>query len=403
MRILTNRRDEQGSMIVALAVIVVLSTLSVAIVARTLSGQDSSRRHSEFSAALAQADAGISDALYRVDQIGAGDVPASFCVGASAVCSAAALPGADDTAYVAERVDANRVRVRSKGTINGVPHGAEAMLVRSRLYPFALFGDAEIDINGNCNTPSCGVRTIDADGDPSNDPDADMGSNGNIICNGGSGPADHEIVYSGGAINGCPADDAIIANGEYNPRDPVSGCPATVTLPPTPCAPAGASCPTVGGILPASLAPGAYLCTASVKFPENTTFVVGAGAANGGVVEIFVIPSSGTATIDFERAQVNPGGDPTKLRVYMAGAGVVEPGNGGNAGSFTGILWAPSSDMTSNGCKAIWTGALVFNSARCNGAPHFEIRYDERVAGLVQSDWKVHDYKEIPSSQVVLP
>ncbi len=163
-------------------------------------------------------------------------------------------------------------------------------------------------------------------------------------------------------------------------------------------------------MLPATVNPGVYLCTSTISFPPNAYFQVGtpASPANGGVVEIYVIPSSGTADVNLDNSWVNVSpagveGDPTKLRVYLAGAGNVNPGNGSHAATFVGIMYAPSSNMTSNGCKADWRGALIFRTATCNGGPHLSVRYDTRVAALSQSNWTVRDYREIPSGQVVLP
>src|SRR6185312_15076823 len=93
---------ERGNMVVAVGVIMVLAMLSAAVVARTLSGQKSTRQGQDFSGALANADAGVSDALFRLDQLGS--VPAAtFCVGSSSSCTVHAVPGAPGVTYVATR------------------------------------------------------------------------------------------------------------------------------------------------------------------------------------------------------------------------------------------------------------------------------------------------------------
>ncbi|MEA3077513.1 MAG: hypothetical protein QOF60_2421 [Actinomycetota bacterium] len=402
---MTPKRDEQGSMIIALTVIMVLGALAVTVTARTLSGQDSARRNQEFSGALGVADAGVSDALFRVDQLGNGAPPATFCVGGSVNCTVQSLPGSVAAQYVATKIDDFHVRVRSKGLVNGVPHAVEAILVRDQLYPFALFGDASLTFNGSSNGT---IYSVDASGATVTTPSADAGSNGSITCNSNSHPASHHIVYPGGSSN-CP--DRIDLTGSYKPKDPVVGCPAPVNTPPTPCVPPTAqACPAVSGVIPAVLNPGQYLCTSTISF--GPTFQVGtpSSPANGGVVEIFVIPPAGsTADVYFNGSDLNVNpvgnieGDPTKFRVYLAGHGIVDPGNGSNAGRWVGIIYAPSSDMTSNGCKADWRGALTFHTATCNGGPNLRVRYDSRVAALTQQNWSVHDYREIPSTQVVLP
>ena len=99
---------------------------------------------------------------------------------------------------------------------------------------------------------------------------------------------------------------------------------------------------------------------------------------------------------------VNLNGDPTKLRVYLAG-GTIDPGNGAHSGDFTGILWAPNAQEVNPSCKANWRGALVLNTFTCNGGPHLQVHYDTRMQSIVQTTWTVSNYTEIPSGQVSLP
>jgi hypothetical protein len=91
------------------------------------------------------------------------------------------------------------------------------------------------------------------------------------------------------------------------------------------------------------------------------------------------------------------------LRIYVAGSGGIDHGNGSHGGNFTGILYAPSAPLTSNGCKAQWRGAVVVGTFTCNGGPHAGIIYDTRVAALTSAGWTVSNYTEIPSSQVTMP
>ena len=133
-------------MIVALGVIMVLTFLSVAVVARTLSGLKSTRQGQDFSAALANADAGVSDALFRMDQTGVAPA-ATFCVGPSPSCTVASVPGAPTVQYVARRDTSdplgNTYIVESKGIVNGQPHAARAHVKRSYTYPFAIFAKTD--------------------------------------------------------------------------------------------------------------------------------------------------------------------------------------------------------------------------------------------------------------------
>src|SRR5215468_9826948 len=93
------KRDEAGNVIVIIGVIMVLTFLSIAVVARTLGGLKSTKQGQDFSGALAQADAGVADALFRLDQIPVSTPLSSFCVGNSVACTIKAVPGAPTVQY----------------------------------------------------------------------------------------------------------------------------------------------------------------------------------------------------------------------------------------------------------------------------------------------------------------
>jgi hypothetical protein len=409
MRRLNRSRDERGNMIVVMAVIMVLLFLSIAVVARTTSGLRSTRQGQDFSAALAQADAGLSDALFRIDQLGT-DPATTFCVGNNVACTVSSIPGAPDVEYTARRVDDNTYTVYSKGLVNGQYHAIQATAERSLLYPFAIFAKTSITFNGNSGNydPSDGtgpVETVDASGNVVLTPVADVASSGQITCHGADSPAHRQAYFDGGGTN---CENGYLLSGVYDPQDPALTCPAPVNIPTTPCLPASPNaCPATAGVLPAALTPGVYYCSesdltgGSLSFPS--TFTVGPGLANDGSVDIYVIPTDGTnITVSIADAIVNQNGDPTKLRVYLKGGGI-DPGNGSHSGDFTGILWAPSAEEVNASCKANWRGALVLNVFTCNGGPHLSVRYDSRMQSITQSSWTVKNYTEIPSNSFSLP
>jgi hypothetical protein len=402
-------RDERGNMIVVVAVIMVLMFLSAAVAARTISGLHSTRQGQDFSAALANADAGVSDALFRMDQMGTAPA-ATFCVGSNVACTLTSVPSAPGVQYTARRVDNNTYTVLSKGLVNGRPHAIKATVTRSLMFPFAIFAKTSITFDGNTgnynNTTGAGpIETVDTSGNPVLIPSADVASNGQITCKGANSPAHQQDYFKGG---GTSCDNGYILPGSYNPQDPTLTCPAPINTPTTPCLPATHStCPAVNGVLPNSLIPAVYYCNqidlagGSLNFPAN--FTVGFGGANGGVVDIYVIPTnSASITVSISDATVNLNGDPTKLRVYLAG-GKIDPGNGAHSGDFTGILYAPSASEVNSSCGANWTGALVLNVFTCNGGPHLQVHYDTRVQSITQASWTVSDYTEIASNQMTLP
>jgi hypothetical protein len=409
MERLTRPRDERGNMIVIMAVIMVLLFLSVAVVARTSSGLKSTRQGQDFSAALAQADAGLSDALFRIDQLGI-DPATTFCVGNNVACSVSEIPGAPDVEYTARRVDENTYTVYSRGLVNGQYHAIQATVERSLLYPFAIFAKTSVTFNGNSGNydssdGSGPVATVDPSGNFVLVPAADVASTGQITCHGADSPAHRQAYFDGGGTN---CDNGYLLSGVYNPQDPTLNCPAPVNIPTTPCLPASPNaCPAVAGVLPAALTPGVYYCSqgdltgGSLSFPS--TFTVGPGLGNNGAVDIYIIPTDSTnITVSIADATVNQNGDPTKLRVYLKG-GKIDPGNGAHSGDFTGILWAPSAEEVNPSCKANWRGALVLNVFTCNGGSHLSVKYDSRMQSITQASWTVKNYTEIPSNSFSLP
>ena len=386
----------------------VLTFLSIAVTARTMSGLTNTRKGQDFSGALAQADAGVSDALFRVDQLGI--APATpFCVGPPP-CTLSSVPGAPGVQYTARAVDANTYQVFSKGIVNGQPHAVKATIARSFLYPFTIFAKTSITFNGNSgdydpSTSTGPIETVDPSGNPVLVPAADVASNGQITCHGANSPAHQQDYFKGG---GTSCNNGYLTPGSYNPLDPTLTCPAPANVPTTPCLPSPhLPCPAVGGVLPTVLLGGVYYCS-QTDLPGGTfsfpgTFTVPAGGPNNGVVEIYIIPTNGTnITVSISDAPINNTGDPTKLRIYLAG-GKVDPGNGAHSGDFTGIMYAPSAAEVNASCKANWRGALIINTFTCNGGPHLQVHYDTRMMSLTEVHWTVTDYTEIPSGQVTLP
>ena len=132
-------------MAVAMTVIMVLGLLSIGVIARTTAGLKGTRQGQDFSGALAVADAGLNDALFRMDQLGK-NAATTFCVGDSPVCTVASVPGAPGAEYVAEAIDANTYTVSSKGVINGQPHAVQATVSRSYVFPFVIFAKTSLTL-----------------------------------------------------------------------------------------------------------------------------------------------------------------------------------------------------------------------------------------------------------------
>jgi hypothetical protein len=365
-------RGERGSIAVAMAVILILTGLSVAVLARTIHGIKSTRQGQDFNAALAHADAGVSDALFRIDQMG------------SAISTIPATEGdlnGETFKYTAAMVDDQTFIITALGEVNGRPHGVQAKAVRQLRYPFAIFGVNGLTFNGNGGGT---IRATLPNGSLDPNRQARVGSNHAIVVHSGQGAGDGQVYYTTqGSCSGCPA--GVVAQGPYDTPDPVV---------PSSASPGG--CPGTNGTVTGVLAAGTYICSQDVTFSGTVTL-------SGAVTIYMQNPSTGnqTSDLDMSGATVNSGGDPVNLQIFKIGSGTVDPGNGSHAADFTGIVYAPGADMTVNGGQLTWTGSLTLNTFTVNGNPNLNFNYDQRVLALVLQDWKIQDYTEIPSSEAL--
>ncbi len=164
---------------------------------------------------------------------------------------------------------------------------------------------------------------------------------------------------------------------------------------PIPSSAVPGGCPGTNGSIASGtvLMSGTYVCDKDVTF--NGTVTV------GGAVKIYITNPPGTnTTLRLGGSTVNKGGDPVNLQIVKVDGGTIDPGSGSNGTDFTGIIDAPSADLTVNGGNMTFQGALVTNSFRVNGSPNLEFKYDQRILALVSEDWRVKDYAEIASGSV---
>lgn len=411
-----------------MAVILVITVLGTALVARAVQNLTFVRHGQDFAAALANADGGLSDALFRIDQ----GATTAFCVGTSTSshpCVASSVPGAPGVQYQATPVDpstgdpltacaagqtpspdtcpGDAWRVQVLGTSGNPPvlHGIQALVTRSAAYPFALFGNGGLIFNGES---SCGFATYDST-PPGSAIDCSgavsIGSNGTIACNGGLGSNVTAVYYTGGGgISGSCGN----TNGDPSPYSVPTKSPPGDASP--------GSCPATNGIIGSAnttttLQPGVYVCSAPVTLEGN--IVIASSSTNGGVVDLYVdLPSSqntsttqalsilGGSTVNYD-ASSNPYPVAADLRIFSNSIGTVADYNGSGTYTFAGVIYAPQANLTGDGCKSTYYGALVINTLTCNGGPHLTINYDLGLQD-VKTPWTMSDYSEIPSTSVTI-
>ena len=342
------RSDERGSLVIAMAVVLVLSGLSIAALARTVSALGSARVAQDTSAATAASDAGLADAMYALDH-GAVAARGTF---PQALGPASGAVGAATYRWTATATDARTVAIRSLGTANGRQHQVDATATRSSAWPWVVATAGSFVLDGAAT-----VSGRLASGGPM------------TLRNGAPGGDAQDLLRPGAACAGCPAPNVI--------ADPVTFPAASIPTSPPPL-----PCPS----LPITALPaGTYLCIGTVSFAAAEIDI-------GGPVVIYQENGpGGPAGFSFAGANVNAGGTAADLVVHKIGPGRVDPGTG----RFTGIIDAPASTLNSTGCAFRLTGALVLGSFSCatsGGGPQLVHAADSVPA----STWVVGGYHDAP-------
>ena len=345
-------RDERGSLVIALAVIMILSALSVAILARTVSALVAARRSQDAASATSAADAGVADALYVLDH--------------TAITGAGSWTGSSPSfRWSATLSDAFTGTLTSTGVSGGRTHTVTVPVSRP---PWVVVTAGSLVLAGtDVIAPAGGL----AQAAPR------LGAGGALVLTDlASGGAGQDLLGPGASCAGCTSPAVV---------------PATVTMPdPVAPGPPTGPCGTVTAI-----AAGPSVCTGPLTFSGT----VPAPAARA---DVYVIGGG----VSFAGAVVAAGGDPSLLAVHLVGPGTVDPGTGpassgpAGAGSFTGILDAPRASLRSADCEFALTGAAELGSLDCltvAPGPGPTLTLDPR-ASVPADTWRAGSYQDTGGS-----
>ncbi len=439
-------RDESGSIIVALIVIMIVMAV-ISVFAATVAGNQLLIVHRQnTSSGLAAAEAGVSDALFRIDQLQAGDYagpsPApSFCVnvatcppGYRAITATVPAGRNGSAGYVAsyKPEPSDSWVVQSKGSNRTSSAAVEETLTRSTQFPYAVFGNGGLSYQGRSSGQ---FGTYAPGGDPGSETTGGtcttstptgtagcvrIGSNGTINCNGSLPPNVTYWIYSGGGgLTTCQS--ANTGNTTTSPtlnNLPVPAWPSGGTPLPT-YPPGSANCligsntaKEYGGTAYDTLDGGTtYTCAGELTIDGDVKYL------GPGTAKIYVIPPAtdpaytGTA-IDITWS-VNPSSTPfinyapdaplpdaQNLEIFTNSKGYVGDSSGAsNAYVLGGIVDAPDAYLVGNGCKSTYYGALIINTLACNGAPNLTVYYDDAL-NAVKGAWQSSGYRQVPPSTV---
>jgi Tfp pilus assembly protein PilX len=438
-------RDERGSLIVVMAVVFVLVLLCSAVGFEVVGNQQNVLAKSNSAASVSAADAGLSDAVFRLDQLTPG-TGSAFCMdstgtgtvgGSNCVQAQGSLTG---VSYVATPNEGDTVwTIQSKATVRGVAGAVQQSVSYSAKYPFAIFGNGGLDFNGqsgntlgkydstttssgsNPDTATADCKDSDGDGNPvgatgtDNDNDSDdascvnVGSNGPIKCAGGLPSNVGEVYYTGGG-GASQCSDPIADPSKYVltiPTAPTSGSPLTCPGVQTTDSNGdtvydlGSAYPGWGTIGTAGDTTTYYCKDASINMSgtlqvegtvlfyiildatTNNTFI------NNGTSTLYISGGSEINTTFNGTSGPPPAGttlpDASALQIMSNSTGTVGSANGGGTnGPYTygGVIYAPDANLVGNGCKSAYYGSLTINTLSCNGGPHLQVYYDSALSSL---------------------
>ena len=409
-------RDDSGAaLIMAVIVMLVLTTLSLAVVGRTLSVMKFIRHGQDYDAALAQADAGLADALFKIDQT----APATWE-------DESVDPGDPNVVgdekrkfkYWAQKNSDTEYVISAVGYAGESRHGLQARITRTAKFPYALFSNGPLHLDGAATAGNVKV----AFGVFAGSGQVRVGSNATVECNGVI-PAGIVVDWYSAQAD-CPVQQI---NKLAIPRD------IKIYEPPKPAgAPGGVNwenCPNNGvfgattttstttdastGVVTTTEVPtsasnpitikgndGPFVCRRNVTL---LGYIIPDPAQNP--VEIYILPwdNNGSKTyynLDMSTAVVNPLQPARMFQIYKAGAGTITHNTASDL-TFRGVLFAPETHMTINGGNLHWAGSINVGQLIVNGTPNLKILYDLDLATYLGPDWRVSRYREITSAEAV--
>jgi hypothetical protein len=348
-------RDERGSLIIALAVIVVLSGLTLAVLARTVSALGSARVAQDEVAAVSAAKAGVADAVYVLDHTDT-STPGTLTKG-SATFTWTATYGMFTAA------------VTSTGTVNRRSHTVQVQLNRRRRWPWVVAASGSLVLDG--------TDTISANFVDPTEPVIAAGG-GMVLRNLGASipPAHEELLGPGASCSGCAAPTPV----------PITTTLADPVVPGAAISESNGWCKHVN-----ALTAGSYSCDGQVIFTPGSV------AVGPGRVDLYVTNDGPPSTVTFSGATISAA-NPSQFVLHIVGAGVIQPGDGSSKGSFTGIIDAPRASLRSTDCQFTLIGAADLGSFDClTGAsgPGPTLTYDASVAAIPATTWQETSYQDV--------
>jgi hypothetical protein len=393
------RRDERGSIPIAMLVILSLTLALATTMAAVNGGLELTRTDQNRANAFQLANAGMDSALYRIDSgsvatTASGNYVPTVAGGRVTSFTDTITVGSSNYAIVATKTPSTQDRVwqvRSTGTdTSGRKRLAIATISSDSLFGEGFFVFDAFSLTGNQGSPvayyssTCPTAAVSCEL-PLPIPGA-LGTN-STISGSAATIAAFKASWGGfhmyGRATQAAADDAC-ANGSCGTTPKVVAYTDQRTVD-TPAKPAGVlACPSGGAITNAVIAPGDYSCgdltfsgTNSVSGTGNARFWVDGDIvfAGGSVLNAFQVPARVQI---FQEQQASPGGSICDAKVWA-------------------LLYTPSLNINCTGSHQpeMW-GAVVANLHSGTGN-HFDFHWDVDSTNAVGNGrYVIRNWRECP-------
>ena len=240
----TASADDDGQMVAVLVLVVVLVILSLVAVTTVTNGLNVAHIATTGEQAVAQANSGVSDAMFRIDQMG--DSVSPFCLGtppagvsmpAGVTTCLPALADAPNLLYYGvQPVSSTDVNVTSVAKVGNQARTANVTIYRVLDY-FAFFGLTGLTFKGNFSKVT--VSETDSKGKSvgsSGTVNVGVGVDGTVSCNGGGSNGNVKVV-------GGPGSHVTTCNGTISGYTAIPQAPSVcATGPPVQASTAFAPC-----------------------------------------------------------------------------------------------------------------------------------------------------------------
>ena len=410
LRALRPGREETGSVIVALIVVVVVAIGLVAVFANVNSSFNLTRNDQNRTNAFQLADAGIDQALYRIDTKTLPSLPSGtyqpLFLGSIYTGFSETLTVGGSTFFIeANKTPATqdaKWTVRATGTdASGRKRRVVATVGAEALFKDAFATDVSFSLTGNQDSPEAYRSSVCLD--PRGRADSPcvsaypipgrLASNGTI-----SGSSSTAAVFKErwegfnmyGRPNQADADEACM-NGSCGTAPKVSAISnrRVFTVPPAPAA--ALPCPSGGNIgvnnQTTIVQPGDYVCD---RVNLKGTLVVG----GTGTVRIWANKSFSAAS----GTVVNQAQVPARFQVYLP----EQQGNAGNSSNICnsklwGLFFTPGLSIDCNGSHQPEIFGAVVAKEYAGTGNHFAFHWDmDSVNAASSSRYVVEDWRECP-------